>query len=110
MLKRHQVLLTDWQTDHLKTIAKRNDLSFSEMIRVVLCEGLLHTALTLHPECRDKTIKDKLERIAREGHDLETTPVKKQQLISELYFETRKLTECINEKLAKETKPREKKA
>ena len=65
MLKRHQVLLTDWQTEHLKLIARQNDLSFSELIRVVLSEGFIYTAMTLHPECKTKEIRGKVEKISR---------------------------------------------
>ena len=104
MLKRHQVLLTDWQTEHLKIIAKRNDMSFSETIRVILCEGLMHSAGVIHPEYKSKINKDKLELITREGANLKTGSERKHQLISNLYFETRKTTEYINNKFAKKDK------
>ena len=48
-LLRHQVLLTDWQTDHLKLMAKQNDLSFSEVIRLTLLEGIAHTNAAIRP-------------------------------------------------------------
>jgi len=104
MLIRHQVLLTDWQTEHLKIIAKRNDLSFSEMIRVILCEGLLCSTNSLHPELKSKLNKDKLEKIILEGFNANTSIERKHQLVSELYFETRKITESINTILMKEEK------
>ena len=102
MLKRHQVLLTDWQTEHLKLIARRNDLSFSEMIRVVLCEGLLCSAGAIHPELKGKINKEKLEKIVVEGASAKTSVERKHQLVSDLYFEARKITEAINAKLHKE--------
>jgi len=99
MLKRHQVLLTDWQTEHLRLVAKHNDVSFSEMIRILLCEGLLYSAISLHPECNTKAIKVKMGKIASEGHNPKTSIERKHKLISELYFEARKATECINKKI-----------
>lgn len=101
MLKRHQVLLTDWQTEHLRIISKYNDLSFSEMIRIILCEGILHSATILHPECKTKEIKEKIEKIALEGSNPKTSIERKHQLISDLYFQARKTTECINTKIKK---------
>ena len=101
MLKRHQVLLTDWQTEHLKLVAKENDLSFSELIRVVLSEGFIHTSMALYPECKTKEIKEKVEKISAECYNPKVSPERKHQLISELYFQARKATECINGKLQK---------
>ena len=102
MLKRCQILITDWQVEHFKLIAKRNDLSFSEMIRIVLCEGLLHTSRTLYPEYKSKVSLKELSNIATEGKNLNTSMARKHQLASKLYFEARKAIEYINERIKKE--------
>ena len=104
MLKRYQILLNDWLAEHLELIAERNDLSFSEMIRIVLCEGLLRTCPTLHPEYKSRINPRELSDLAKEGSDLETPLERKHQLISKLYFEARKAIEYMNDKLSKESK------
>jgi len=104
MLKRCQILLCDWLEEHLKLIARRNDVSFSEMTRIVLCEGLLRTAPSLHPELKGKVNKEQLSDIAKEGYNLKTTLERKHQLTSKLYFEARKAIEYMNAKISKELK------
>jgi replication fork clamp-binding protein CrfC len=50
MLKRHQVLLTDWQTEYLKDVAKKNDISFSEAIRQHINGGIRARLASLSSE------------------------------------------------------------
>jgi len=72
------------------------------MIRVVLCEGLLCSANCIHPELKHKINKEKLEKIIIEGGNQKTSIERKHTLVSELYFEIRKVTEDINAKILKE--------
>ena len=105
MLKRCQVLLENWQYEHLKLASDKNDLSFSEMIRIVLSEGLLHSCPYLYPECKSKIIDEKeLAKICVEGCDAKTTQTRKHQLASKLYFEARKAAEYMNDMIVKEKK------
>ena len=104
MLKRCQVLLTDWLEEHMKLIAKRHDLSFSEMIRIVLCEGLLHSAITIYPRYKLKIDKQLLADITKEGSNPKTPLERKHQLTSKLYFEARKILESLNEELRQQLK------
>ncbi len=41
MLKRYQVLLPDWLEDYVKLLADKYDLSFSEIIRTIICNWIL---------------------------------------------------------------------
>ena len=104
MLKRCQVLLTDWLEEHMKLIAKRCDLSFSEMVRIVLCEGLLHTAPSIYLNYKPKVDIKLLADIAKEGANPQTSIGRKHQLASKLYFEARKVLEDLNDKIKKELK------
>ena len=104
MLKRSQVLLTDWLEEHMRLIAKRSDLSFSEMIRIVLCEGLLRTAPSIYPHYKSKIDTQLLSAIAKEGTNPKTSMERKHQLTSQLYFEARKVIEDLNVKLSKALK------
>ena len=102
MLRRCQVLLTDWLEEHMKLIAKRADISFSEMIRIMLCYGVLRTAPEVFPECKTKVDKKLLTNLTREATNLKTQLERKYQLASRLYFETRKLIEYLDPKIIEE--------
>ena len=78
MLMRHQILLTDWQTEHLKILSHQNDLSFSEMIRMVLCQGLICSTLALYPEYKEKFDKAKLQKLIY-AISSDDVPVKEKQ-------------------------------
>ena len=108
MLKRCQVLLEDWQLEHLRLVAEKCDFSMSEMLRIVLCEGLLHTCPYLYPECKTKIMEEnEIGKIAIEGCNPATTQERKHQLASKLYFEARKAIEHMNSELNKERSVRQ---
>jgi hypothetical protein len=98
MLLRHQVLITDWQTENLKMLATKSDFSFSEMIRVVLCQGLLCSTLSLYPEFKSSINKPKLEKIVRDISDPKVSTEIKHKLVSEIYFEARKAAEFLEKR------------
>lgn len=50
MLKRYQVLLPDWLEEHVKFLADKYDLSFSEIIRGEICFSTLSAVMHLFPE------------------------------------------------------------
>ena len=100
MLERYQILLEDWQAEHLKLLAKLNDFSLSEMTRVVICSGILHTSPTIFPELKSHIIGEKeLLKLAEEGCNRNTRQERRHALTSKLYFETRKATEHMDHKL-----------
>ena len=102
MLLRHQILLTDWQTENLKMLASKSDFSFSEMIRVVLCQGLLCSTISIYPEFKSTIDKVKLEKIVHDTGDPKTPIAEKHRLVSEVYFEARKAAEFLNARAKKE--------
>ena len=106
MLKRYQILLDDWLAEHLRLIADKNDFSFSEMTRIVLCEGLLRTCPTLHPQYKSKIKAQELSQIAKEGSDSRTSMERRHQLASKVYFEARKAIEYMNAEIKKELEKR----
>jgi len=100
MLKRNQILLEDWQVEYLKLLAKQNDFSLSETVRIVVCTGILHTAPALYPELKSKIIGEKeMLKIAIEGCNRDTPQEKRHQFTSKIYFEARKATEYMSAKL-----------
>lgn len=93
MLKRYQVLLTDWQEEYVKFLADRYDLSFSEVIRIVIVlEAIMMTSL-LHPEYKTgmpmKDVIVELKKMSRPDR----SEAEFYKLISAGYFEARKAIE-----------------
>jgi len=93
MLKRYQVLLTDWQEEYVKFLAERYDLSFSEVIRIVIVlEAILMTGL-LYPEYKTgmpiKEVMAKLKKMSNPDRN----EAELHKLISAGYFEARKAIE-----------------
>ena len=93
MLKRCQVLLSDWQVEYIKNFTERYDFSFSEGIRILLSEGLLYMISLLNPEYKSRIIGKELARMAKMAARNNTPLSVKHKIISEVYFEARKATE-----------------
>jgi hypothetical protein len=98
MYKRCQVLLTDWLQDYIKDAMELNDLSFSEMARIILSEGILHTVTLLYPSYKAGITKQDLAKWIKKGSNPKTTSAEKHKLIAKLYFEARKASEYRIEK------------
>lgn len=93
MLKRYQVLLPDWLEGYLKWGVERSKVSFSEIIRIEVCLGVLATVAELHPEYKlGLAFKDILSTIKSYA---EQTPPKDvmSAFLSMIYFEARKAIE-----------------
>ncbi|MFC1599211.1 hypothetical protein ACFL2W_00315 [Candidatus Omnitrophota bacterium] len=98
MYKRFQILLSDWQERYLRDAMELNDLSFSEMVRIILSEGILHTACLLYPRYKAGVNKNDLAKWIKKGANPTTTSEEKHRLIAKLYFEARKAAEYRLEK------------
>jgi len=93
MLKRCQVLLTDWQEEYLKNTAERYGQSFSEVIRIFLSEGFLYMIPLLHPEYKPAIGGKELVAMTRKAGNSSTSKEERHKLISKLFFEARKTVE-----------------
>lgn len=104
MLIRYQVLLPDWLEEHVKYIADRFDLSFSEVIRGEICFATLVAIRLLHPEYKPDIKPDEIISLTK---NYEKEEMKREDLhrhLSKLYFETRKAIEYWIEKDKKSEK------
>ena len=93
MLKRHQVLLEDWQVEYLQTLADVYDVSLSEALRVILSLGTLYVIYLINPEYKLKYSKEELGRMIKRSSSPSISTDEKHAYISKLYFEARKVTE-----------------
>ncbi|MFC1666587.1 hypothetical protein ACFL0P_01775 [Candidatus Omnitrophota bacterium] len=100
MLKRHQVLLSDWQADHYKLVAIKYDVSFSEMLRMALCIDIMFATHRVFPSHKWSVDMKKLDSMLKKENILESMGREKfHQFLSKLYFETRKATELWKKKM-----------
>ena len=90
MLKRFQVLLEDWQAEHMKQIAETYDLSFSEVVRMVLSLGITSVNKSIDPKFSTTVDGSKI----KEFLSPKATEDKRHQMLSKLYFEARKASEA----------------
>jgi hypothetical protein len=93
MLKRSQVLLTDWLEDYVRHISERYDYSFSEIIRLSLCILFCEVLSEVHPKHKiGINVKEVVKAFRRIPHN-KIAEEKRHQLISKIYFEARKAIE-----------------
>lgn len=93
MLKRCQILLTEWQEEYLKEVAERYDQSFSEVTRIILSEGLLYTVFLLHPEYKSGRLGKQLAEMAKKAKNNDIPEEESHKFIGKIYFEARKAVE-----------------
>ncbi len=93
MLKRHQVLLSDWHQDYIKFISKRYDISTSEAIRVQMCIAILAVVPLLFPEYKSNLRIDDILKMAKKWAKGEVEMEDQHKILSKIYFEARKAVE-----------------
>ncbi|MDD5730696.1 MAG: hypothetical protein PHN57_06170 [Candidatus Omnitrophica bacterium] len=91
MLKRYQVLLEDWQEEYVKRIAQKYDLSFSEVIRGLICLEAMLMVQQHYPEYKakltGKDVKNTMDKFSKSDRE------RFHRFMSEAFFEARKAIE-----------------
>ena len=90
MLKRYQVLLNDWLVDYIKSFTERYDLSFSEIIRIMLCLQSGSWITSVYPNYKFKINLEEIEKQLRILNKKKTLEEDEHKLASKIYFEARK--------------------
>ena len=86
MLKKYQVLLHEWLEEHVKYLADRYDLSFSEMIRGQICLSTLTAVEYLYPEYKpDITVEEILEMFKEQDKNV-LSKEDMHRALSKIYF------------------------
>jgi hypothetical protein len=98
MLKKYQVLLQEWLEEHVKYLADRYGLSFSEMIRGQICISTLTAVRHIYPEYKpDITVEEILEMFKEQDKSV-LSKDEMHRALSNIYFETRKAIEYWKDK------------
>lgn len=93
MLKRYQVLINDWLADYVKYFSEKYDLSFSEVIRIMLCLQTGQWVSLVYPNFKFKISLKKIKSQLKKLDKQQTLEEEEHKLISKLYFEARKATD-----------------
>jgi len=93
MLKRFQVLLTEWLAEYAQFISQEFDVSFSEAVRILMCIGSIQAIKELSPKYKTKmNVRNVVAAIKKEKNNKSREEIT-HKLISKAYFETRKAIE-----------------
>ena len=95
MLKRQQILLSEWLTDYLKSSAEEYDLSLSEVVRLTLCLYISELAAYYYPEYKCKFTKEFIVNAMRNFPKDGSAEENIHKAISEIYFEAHKAVEIL---------------
>jgi len=95
LLKRYQVLLNDWLADFIKCQSERYDVSFSEVIRLMLCCQLENLVRAGYPKYKFGISMEYIVKELRRGEQKNKLLETHRKLMSKIYFESRKATEYI---------------
>lgn len=105
MLKRYQIILNDWMEDHYKNVAKKYDVSFSEMIRMALCVDIITATQKIFPKYKVDIDLKQLKKMMKKQELVGSLQLEEfHRFLSKLYFESRKASEFLNGKLNKITR------
>jgi hypothetical protein len=93
MQKRYQVLIPEWLDEYIKWGVEKYGLSFSELIRLEICQAVIAYISARYPEYKPGfTMKDFLNGIKHFDHG-KMGPEMLDKTISTIYFEARKAIE-----------------
>jgi len=105
MLKRYQVLLSDWIEDYIKLVAERYDISTSAVIRVHMALAIIFVITTLHPEYKPNLADKEFQELSKKATKGILEEAEAHQVMSRILFEARKAAEF---RLAKDTEQKKK--
>jgi hypothetical protein len=91
--KRYQVLIPDWLEEYIKWGVKKYKLSFSELIRLEICQAVIGYIAERYPEYK---IGFSMKKFLEGVRSYEKGEMKRKDLdktISQIYFEARKAIE-----------------
>ena len=93
MLKRYQILLTDWLADHVKGISEKYDISISETVRLLLCLQIPKMISIAYPKHKIEIIDKQLVTTIKKAASNKIKREELYKLMSKIYFESRKSLE-----------------
>ena len=103
--KRYQVLIPDWLEEYIKWGVKKYKLSFSELIRLEICQAVISYISELYPEYNAGHSRKDFLKILNSYEKKQLKRENLDKIISRIYFEARK---AIEYRFLKEKESRQK--
>ena len=91
MLKRKQILLPDWLDDYIKEISSAYNVSYSEVVRVMLSFSFGQVAAKLYPQYEFSIDVDRMIASSREHNNGEVNVEDNRKLRADIYYEAKKI-------------------
>lgn len=92
MLRRKQIMITDWLDDYLTAISKRYDISYSEVIRIATSFFFAETLCLAYPKKYKLNISAKdISKVLKHMAENEDYIEESRKLISDVYYETKNI-------------------
>jgi hypothetical protein len=98
MLKRYQVLLSDWIEDYIKLVAEKYDISTSAVIRIHMALAIISVITTLHPEYKPNLADKEFLELSKKAAQGKLNEAESHQMMSRILFEARKAIEFRSSK------------
>ncbi|UCE40228.1 MAG: hypothetical protein JSV17_12275 [Candidatus Aminicenantes bacterium] len=98
MQKRYQVLIPDWLEEYIKWGVKKYRLSFSELIRLEICQAVIGYICERYPEYKSGYTMKHFSKHVSNFEKGKMKPDDLDRIISTIYFEARKAIEYRFEK------------
>lgn len=96
MLRRKQIMMSDWLDDFIQEICKKYNVSYSEAVRVMLSYGFAQVLCKIYPEYNFSIDADRMASASRELNDGKIDIEANQKLTADIYFEARRiLDDCV---------------
>jgi len=95
MLKREQVLLTDWLSDWFHYNAKKYDISYSELLRICLCLQIGEWVKKKYPKYKFNFSQLEMTKEFKAFTETKHSEEGLHKSFSKLYFEARKAVDFL---------------
>ncbi|MBU1862234.1 MAG: hypothetical protein KKH94_01015 [Candidatus Omnitrophica bacterium] len=93
MVKRCQVLITDWQEEYIRYISKKHDYSFTETVRMLLSLGIMYIIPIISSKYKTAMPKKKLLAMIKNVTKDTITRAERDRFLSIVHFEAMKAVE-----------------
>ncbi|MCA9400752.1 MAG: hypothetical protein KC713_03935 [Candidatus Omnitrophica bacterium] len=101
MLRRKQVMVSDWLDDFIIEISQHYNLSYSEAVRIMLSFGFAQVVTKISPDYSFSIDAQDIADASKERNNGKINPEIKRKLTADIYFEARNILENYLKKAKK---------
>ena len=102
MLRRKQVMISDWLDDFLHAASKRYKLSYSEIIRIATCHHMISVICERDPKFKMLTTTKQVAKNMKAYCKGTAGEVETRKMIADIYLEAKKILDIRLKEINKE--------